>query len=639
MSSISTIAASPNGKWVASGCCNGTIILWDIAEAAMVDAWAPYGRTGGPLSLAFSPNSRHLVSGTRSDGRVALWDLGEGPGAIMSRVLEGHTNKGITSCVWSPGGDVIASARMPDPGGAAVVQLWNANTFRPLHGASRAAMYYLWDVKSGAGRQLRTPEVGQGSLTTLGVAAAFDPGSTRFVIISPTGFVEILGIEGADEGSYVMLRTDTDLLLGVETRGVAFSPNGDRVLTVPNKRVHSHAMRLWDAHTGAELLSLEGHGKEVYTACFSPCGKYVASASRDHTVRLWRTGDGTFMIKGAKEEDAVLCTADKTYTIRSVVLSNSVCVVTPDSSLQGADEDEPVEVFIRDQLSEVIELVPSVPRLHKLKSLLRGQEYDEGHEDEDMVSDDEDVGVSRRRDRLAYDDARALIQASDAELDKGLRDRRVLILKGELRPIAPSHLTTILELLLTNLVCLSLSHTAASISALVSSLEDDHDIRRDITRQVMAWFGRLDDDNGTWEMDVDAVVREVGLGILRAYRDEPTPEKAFLGQWRKTVGDTFEDTVALPLLSGNFLTSTDALADPPTPLLTYFPASALPVDPGARFAELFLARPRWRGEELAPFLADISVDAKERDKLLLKHARAVTDSDGIWYTARAKYSG
>ena len=81
------------------------------------------------------------------------------------------------------------------------------------------------------------------------------------------------------------------------------------------------------------------------------------------------------------------------------------------------------------------------------------------------------------------------------------------------------------------------------------------------------------------------------------------------------------------------------LADPPTPLLTYFPASALPVDAGARFAELFLARPRWRGEEVAPFLADISVDAKERDKLLLKHARAVTDADGIWYTARAKYGG
>ena len=93
----------------------------------------------------------------------------------------------------------------------------------------------------------------------------------------------------------------------------------------------------------------------------------------------------------------MLCTADKTYTIRSVVLSNSICVVTPDLSLSSAEEDEPVEeVFIRDQLGEVTELVPSVPRLHKLTSLLRGREYDEGHEDEDMVSDDDEPDASVR---------------------------------------------------------------------------------------------------------------------------------------------------------------------------------------------------------------------------------------------------
>ncbi len=90
---------------------------------------------------------------------------------------------------------------------------------------------------------------------------------------------------------------------------------------------------------------------------------------------------------------------------------------------------------------------------------------------------------------------------------------------------------------------------------------------------------------------------------------------------------------------GNYLTSIDSLSEPPKTLLTYFPSSELPVEPGARFAELFLARPRWKIEEIAPFLADISVDAKERDKLLLKHARTVTDPEGIWYAARAKYNG
>ncbi|KAH9858570.1 sister chromatid cohesion protein Dcc1 [Lenzites betulinus] len=348
-----------------------------------------------------------------------------------------------------------------------------------------------------------------------------------------------------------------------------------------------------------------------------------------------------FTIKGASDEDAVFCTADKTYTVRSVVLSNSVCVVTRDPGDVEADLiSEPVEdVAIRDQLSEIIELIPSVPRLHRLNGLLRGHEYDDGHEDEELMSDDDDNGL-RNKAKLTYDEALGTIQASDAELNKGLRDRRVLILKGELRPIAPSYLTTILEALLNTLVSHSLPHTDAPLTSLLVALEEDHEVRRDVTHQILGWFGRVDEGElgSTWEMDVAAVVREVGLGILRTYKDDPIADTTFLEQWRKTVGDTFEDRVSLTLLSGNYLTSTDSLADPPVLLLTYYPSSALPVDPGARFSELFLARPRWKTEQITPFLTDIAVDSKERDKLLLKHARAITDSGGIWYTARAKYN-
>jgi sister chromatid cohesion protein DCC1 len=73
-------------------------------------------------------------------------------------------------------------------------------------------------------------------------------------------------------------------------------------------------------------------------------------------------------------------------------------------------------------------------------------------------------------------------------------------------------------------------------------------------------------------------------------------------------------------------------------MLTYFPHSALPFDPAARFVELFLTRQRWKHEEIEPFLLDIAVNSKERDKLLLKHARALTNTEGVWYTARVSYN-
>ena len=55
-----------------------------------------------------------------------------------------------------------------------------------------------------------------------------------------------------------------------------------------------------------------------------------------------------------------------------------------------------------------------------------------------------------------------------------------------------------------------------------------------------------------------------------------------------------------------------------------------------RFTDLFLTRERWKAEHIKPYLLDIAVNTKELDKLLLKYARALTDKDGSWYTARAR---
>jgi sister chromatid cohesion protein DCC1 len=83
---------------------------------------------------------------------------------------------------------------------------------------------------------------------------------------------------------------------------------------------------------------------------------------------------------------------------------------------------------------------------------------------------------------------------------------------------------------------------------------------------------------------------------------------------------------------GNYLVSPGALGG--SDMLTYFPSSALPVDPASRFIDLFLTRSRWKADEIGPFLSDIAINTKDRDKLLLKYTRATTDSQGIWYTKK-----
>ncbi|KAG1829115.1 sister chromatid cohesion protein Dcc1 [Suillus variegatus] len=319
----------------------------------------------------------------------------------------------------------------------------------------------------------------------------------------------------------------------------------------------------------------------------------------------------SLFIKGHPTEDAVLCTLEKTYAVRSVVLSNTVLVVTPSRS------DPDGTVHIRDQLHEILELVPVVPKLHKLSILLRDMEYDEGDEDKQATMP-----------KYSYE------QAPNAEFARGLKERRILVLEGQLRPIAPAHLSTILELLLNYLISLSLSHQAAPIEELVSVLADEHEIPRAVSKQVMSWFG--DVKEGLWKMDIDAVIRELGVGILRHHRHSPISENEFVKKWKNVVGDTFESSVKLSLLSGDYLRNLSSIGEEAT--LTYFPSSALPVDPAARFVELFLTRQRWKHEEIQHFLLDIAVNSKERDKLLLKHARALTDTEGVWYTARVSYN-
>ena len=139
---------------------------------------------------------------------------------------------------------------------------------------------------------------------------------------------------------------------------------------------------------------------------------------------------------------------------------------------------------------------------------------------------------------------------------------------------------------------------------------------------------------------------------------EPILEEDFMQKWRTAVGDKFESVADLRLLSvcdqthcskinctqsmtptnsqGNYLSRSSTRSLQTVSELVYFPASSLPFDPASRFADLFTTRPRWKAEDIAPFLADIVVDDKDRDKLLLKYARAVTDEDGLWYTTRVK---
>lgn len=71
----------------------------------------------------------------------------------------------------------------------------------------------------------------------------------------------------------------------------AYSPDGTRLVTALN----NDTLKLWDVGSGTALLTLIGHSDSVNTCAFSPDGRRIVSGSNDMTVRIWDAATGALL--------------------------------------------------------------------------------------------------------------------------------------------------------------------------------------------------------------------------------------------------------------------------------------------------------------------------------------------------------
>lgn len=95
-------------------------------------------------------------------------------------------------------------------------------------------------------------------------------------------------------------------------------------------------------------------------------------------------GAGKFLltIKGKPSDDAVICTRDRTFQIRSISVSNSLLLfqqrkrptedVDNESSSEEAAADQQPNIELQSTVREIMELLPMVPRLDRVQTLLSG---------------------------------------------------------------------------------------------------------------------------------------------------------------------------------------------------------------------------------------------------------------------------
>ena len=63
--------------------------------------------------------------------------------------------------------------------------------------------------------------------------------------------------------------------------------------------------QIWDARSGALVVTFEGHHGPVGTARFSPDGRSVVTSSSDRTAKVWDAASGTLRTTLVGHEDRV----------------------------------------------------------------------------------------------------------------------------------------------------------------------------------------------------------------------------------------------------------------------------------------------------------------------------------------------
>jgi sister chromatid cohesion protein DCC1 len=128
------------------------------------------------------------------------------------------------------------------------------------------------------------------------------------------------------------------------------------------------------------------------------------------------------------------------HIIRSVTLSNSVLLVSPSPHIDGSEN----QVIIQDSLNELLDLVPAVPKLHRMNVLLKEHGWDEGHDEEgesfravntgiDPILYSQWRGLERdyflkaKRKRFTVEDAHVELQAGEQEIAQALKYSRTSI--------------------------------------------------------------------------------------------------------------------------------------------------------------------------------------------------------------------
>jgi len=330
--SVTSVAFSPNGKYVLTGSGDKTAKLWDAATGAEVRTFT--GHRDSVVSVVFSPDGKYVLTGSY-DNTAKLWDAATGK---ELRTFGGQNPADVA--VFSPDGKYVltgySDAILWETASGAQLRTFSkqdswaiaALAFSPdgkyviAGSANRTAV--LWDATTGTQLHIFTGFLGtveavafspDGKYILAGsddkTAKLWDAATGEEVRTFQSHNGPVHGVAFSPDGKYIVMGSldnavMCDIATGIEVRtlsghigyvnSVAFSPDGKYVVTGGDDQT----AKVWDvsdqsaapALSGPGLLAFHGHTSSIASVAFSPDGKYVLTGSRDNTAKLWNAATG-----------------------------------------------------------------------------------------------------------------------------------------------------------------------------------------------------------------------------------------------------------------------------------------------------------------------------------------------------------
>ncbi|XP_029359232.1 sister chromatid cohesion protein DCC1 isoform X2 [Echeneis naucrates] len=319
----------------------------------------------------------------------------------------------------------------------------------------------------------------------------------------------------------------------------------------------------------------------------------------------------SLVIRGDKDEHAVLCSGDKTYDLKIADTSNLLLIVpgcrTPDQLGDSQDGSEVVHTQIWGFCNSYWELRKGRPKLKKLTKLLMENPY----EGPALGGQTE---VTENRVKYKMQDLLERIQASEEEIKTHLETIhacqidgywRVLDFDYEMKLLA--HVTQLVD---------SESWSVNKVP-LQTSLEELSPLEpKEMIEHCLNCYGKryTENDEVFYSLDEDKVCRALALMLLQ------NAVKFNLREFQEVWQQSVPEGMSTRMDQLKSVALVDRMSRPET--ICLLRVEDLPEGTVERFNQLFTLREKWTEEDITPYIQDLCAEKQTTGALLTKYARS-----------------